>query len=218
MYHIAASKRYFPKLVEIEKPTLAVYIYYNSIHKQNLLLKRHMLYHMGARNFECHMCGNKFFQMEHLKRHLQSIHNLTPAEINSLNLSSSAGSEQQPSEKRSHQKAATSIKEKTAKSSTDMPPISTSSMTKVISKCAYKCPKCEQTCSKLFILNQHIINKHSKELVNVMSSGTTVKAVPPAAKTNEFGENSRIDEDETSEDDEDDDDEDESDVEVHNSS
>jgi DNA-directed RNA polymerase subunit RPC12/RpoP len=34
-----------------------------------------MLYHMGARNFECNQCGNKFFQMEHLKRHLQSIHN-----------------------------------------------------------------------------------------------------------------------------------------------
>ena len=34
-----------------------------------------MLYHMGARNFECKECGNKFFQMEHLKRHLQSIHN-----------------------------------------------------------------------------------------------------------------------------------------------
>ena len=35
-----------------------------------------MLYHTGARNFECKICGNKFFQMEHLKRHMQSIHNI----------------------------------------------------------------------------------------------------------------------------------------------
>ena len=35
-----------------------------------------MLYHTGARNFECKICGNKFFQMEHLKRHMQSIHNV----------------------------------------------------------------------------------------------------------------------------------------------
>ena len=32
---------------------------------------------MGARNFECKICGNKFFQMEHLKRHMLSIHNVT---------------------------------------------------------------------------------------------------------------------------------------------
>jgi hypothetical protein len=53
-----------------------------------------MLYHLGARNFECKECGNKFFQMEHLKRHMQSIHNTIieskPATDNASTKSSSA--------------------------------------------------------------------------------------------------------------------------------
>jgi hypothetical protein len=46
-----------------------------------------MLYHMGARNFECKECGNKFFQMEHLKRHMQSIHNTVVEAKSSTNTS-----------------------------------------------------------------------------------------------------------------------------------
>jgi hypothetical protein len=44
-----------------------------------------MLYHMGARNFECKICGNKFFQMEHLKRHMHSIHNVTNIDSTNTN-------------------------------------------------------------------------------------------------------------------------------------
>jgi hypothetical protein len=35
-----------------------------------------MLYHSGSRNFTCDTCGNKFYQLEHLKRHLSSLHNI----------------------------------------------------------------------------------------------------------------------------------------------
>jgi hypothetical protein len=47
-----------------------------------------MLYHTGARNFECKICGNKFFQMEHLKRHMQSIHNVISCDSTNTTTSS----------------------------------------------------------------------------------------------------------------------------------
>ena len=40
-----------------------------------------MLYHQGQRNYECPKCSNKFYQMEHLKRHLTSIHKLNIPQI-----------------------------------------------------------------------------------------------------------------------------------------
>lgn len=40
-----------------------------------------MLYHQGQRNYECPKCNNKFYQMEHLKRHLTSIHKLNIPQI-----------------------------------------------------------------------------------------------------------------------------------------
>lgn len=175
-----------------------------------------MLYHIGARNFECHMCGNKFYQMEHLKRHLLSIHNLTQSELASLNLTSSSNaptnsplatsSTNEPSatstttttspiakrtakSRSSTTKEASSTKtlnsdlsteeqQKVSQASeeiekTPQPPQPQPSSCKVMSKCIYKCPKCEEyTFGKLLALNQHIINKHSKELVHFMSAGT----------------------------------------------
>lgn len=176
-----------------------------------------MLYHMGTRNFECYICGNKFFQMEHLKRHLQSIHNLTPNEISNLNLSSSnstTNSEQnntQIGQKVNNQEE----KEKIYQENLPKSDITTNQIFKVITKCTYKCPKCEQyMSSKLINVNQHIINKHSKELVHFMTNDLSSDRGISWQKTNNFTEETTEKEETSEEEDEDDDDIDESEEEI----
>ncbi|CAF0707513.1 unnamed protein product [Brachionus calyciflorus] len=113
-------------------------------------LKRHMLYHMGARNFECTICGNKFFQMEHLKRHMQSIHNSSIA-----NLSTKA---KKAEESEKNPLASTISNVQTNQQITQ-------SYT-VLTKCLYKCQKCSFNSEELFDLNQHIIKEHTQKTLN----------------------------------------------------
>lgn len=127
-----------------------------------------MLYHSGARNYTCDLCGNKFFQMEHLKRHMQSIHSITTP--NNTNQTQTA------------KQLTTKPKSKTSKSSklveklqsqqeqtiiqSDSTPLSQENEIKtseriVNSICMYKCQQCDYSTKKLFSLNEHLIEKHS---------------------------------------------------------
>ena len=144
-----------------------------------------MLYHTGARNFECKICGNKFFQMEHLKRHMQSIHNIndaTGSTVTSLNM---------PQPQKCKKSTSKSLKQdqkddlaQTGNSDGNLvlndsnisnhPNIyqtsepsaqatcqeSVQECYKITSKCMYKCQKCEFSTNKLFTLNDHVISKH----------------------------------------------------------
>lgn len=170
--------------------------------------------------------------MEHLKRHMQSIHNASQSELNSLYASNTED------EKRSKKiSQLIEFKQVVANDSgTDVvlpdshntqyqhhqqqqpnnfidntTPISF----KVISKCMYKCQKCEHFTTKLFTLNQHVINKHSKELVNFMSHDSE-RITHDSGLDEKFSymcEKNKDQEDEESED-EDDEDEVDSDEEV----
>lgn len=223
-----------------------------------------MLYHAGARNFECKVCGNKFFQMEHLKRHMQSIHNSCAAELNTL---TAKPSESKPDSNLSNKKINKIIELK--QKSIDEPPndetnlplidnvdddkptmaddtVLSTNLTypnddeqtgakinnncvnqidqsqtyhKVISKCLYKCQKCDYSSTKLFNLNQHVINKHSKELVNFMAldcDKRLTKSLPDnrdlnSVKSSLLRNESHQDDDEDDEEDDDDDEEDDDD-------
>ncbi|CAF3567937.1 unnamed protein product [Rotaria sp. Silwood1] len=107
-------------------------------------LKRHMLYHQGQRNYECPKCNNKFYQMEHLKRHLTSIHKLNIPQIGRGNRL--FGSD-------------------LLKRNSDMPNIPPPHGTvpqcyKVISKCVFTCQKCPFSTTKLYHLNEHVKSEH----------------------------------------------------------
>ena len=146
-----------------------------------------MLYHTGARNYECKLCGNRFFQMEHLKRHMQSIHNVTtydssnsltsPTPTKPRKLSSKTSKE--PKEKK------TIVEINCNNSNENIPLVDTDTLNanysaqnglnhnsdlesnqegsdcyKITSKCMFKCQKCEFSTNKLFTLNDHVISKH----------------------------------------------------------
>ncbi|CAF2771535.1 unnamed protein product [Rotaria sp. Silwood2] len=107
-------------------------------------LKRHMLYHQGQRNYECPKCNNKFYQMEHLKRHLTSIHKLNIPQIGRGNRLFSSD---------------------ILKRNSDMPHIPPPHGTvpqcyKVISKCVFTCQKCPFSTTKLYHLNEHVKSEH----------------------------------------------------------
>ena len=110
-------------------------------------LKRHMLYHSGARNYSCDLCGNKFFQMEHLKRHMQSIHNIV-------------------SPTNSPQTSTKVPKTKTKKMESNQDKLISTEQAarqsyKVTSRCMYKCQQCDYSTVKIYSLNDHINDKHS---------------------------------------------------------
>ena len=138
-----------------------------------------MLYHSGARNFECSICSNKFFQMEHLKRHMQSIHH---QELNHIQQQVPMNTE--PKSK-SRPMSYQYITNDTVKSSpANITPNSIYSNTenqnfqqentcqspsnhassslcyKVTSKCTYKCHRCEFSTAKIYALNEHMIGEH----------------------------------------------------------
>jgi hypothetical protein len=133
-----------------------------------------MLYHMGERNYECTLCGNKFFQMEHLKRHMQSIHNSSvslPSTSNneSTRLSSrkkhrsisdelSLQNKQELAAGKQHKPADLLIAEHEQQSY------------KVTSKCVYKCPRCDFSCTQLYQLNKHAQHGNHSACVKPNSS------------------------------------------------
>jgi hypothetical protein len=125
-----------------------------------------MLYHSGARNYGCELCGNKFFQMEHLKRHMQSIHNVTtPPSNTQLNLSTKTTSKNTTKKKTTNNKTEIQTKSilETTTTTTNNTSLKIQEKTyKVTSKCVYKCQQCDDySTSKIYALNEHIISKHS---------------------------------------------------------
>jgi hypothetical protein len=128
-----------------------------------------MLYHSGSRNYECLICGNKFFQMEHLKRHMHSIHqqevqtgsssNMSPT--NSLSTSSTNTPAESPVKPRTR-----CLTRQMQDTSTRQVEISQNLQQhqqqcyKVTSKCMYKCQQCDYTTMKLYTLNEHVIYEH----------------------------------------------------------
>lgn len=146
-------------------------------------LKRHMLYHTGARNFSCELCGNKFFQMEHLKRHMQSIHNITSQTTSSSSsvqkvYSQKSTTNKKPKKTYDLQKLVddgfirqgptitTIINEEDASSY-----LSDRLCLRISSRCMYKCQQCEFSTVKLYNLNEHVFKRHLKNHdTNQMSS------------------------------------------------
>lgn len=138
-----------------------------------LLKKRHMLYHSGARNYACDMCGNKFFQMEHLKRHMQSIHNVITNTSSSSNQTQT--SKQQTTKSKSKPaKTTEQLEQQTPLQPLPLPPSRASQPSqeiqeqeqkspecKVTSRCMYKCQQCDYSTRNLYSLNEHLIEKHS---------------------------------------------------------
>jgi hypothetical protein len=135
-------------------------------------LKRHMLYHSGSRNYECLTCGNKFFQMEHLKRHMHSIHQqelLTGPTANMSPISTSASASSTPTDspvKASRTRSMTRQTQEPSGHHTRQVEIShhiqqpQQQCYKVTSKCMYKCQQCDYTTMKLYTLNEHVIYEH----------------------------------------------------------
>ncbi|CAM4741932.1 unnamed protein product [Rotaria magnacalcarata] len=107
-------------------------------------LKRHMLYHQGQRNYECPKCNNKFYQMEHLKRHLTSIHKLNIPQIG-----------------RGNRLFSSDILKRHSDMPNMPPPHGTVPQCyKVISKCVFTCQKCPFSTTKLYHLNEHVKSEH----------------------------------------------------------
>lgn len=134
-----------------------------------------MLYHTGARNYSCELCGNKFFQSEHLKRHMQSIHNIASPVIPTQSI------QYNPVEHRAANKPMSSKKQRAGSYPKKLPssgiarqgPVLTTisneiesdtgtSCFKVSSRCMYKCHQCDFVTASLFTLNQHVTGKHSR--------------------------------------------------------
>ena len=146
--------------------------------------KRHMLYHTGARNFQCDLCVNKFFQMEHLKRHMQSIHNIT---------SVSNSNSQSNSSKTMKRKKLQGTLQLQKPNPTDLinanpqinPGINLNcsdtnvqeKCLKVTSNCIYKCKDCEFSNVELYKLNEHIIRNHSSLVSSDLASFVESKDV-----------------------------------------
>ena len=151
-------------------------------------LKRHMLYHSGARNYECSICGNKFYQMEHLKRHLQSIHHqdMQPSTSSSTTMTNIQHQQHHDGGKRSRSLPRQYLNN----NNNTIKPVEISSNNiqqqqqvitstqqqqqqqcyKVTSKCMYKCHQCDYSTIKLFSLNEHVINIHLNNNNNTNSS------------------------------------------------
>ncbi|CAF3125580.1 unnamed protein product [Rotaria socialis] len=107
-------------------------------------LKRHMLYHQGQRNYECPKCNNKFYQMEHLKRHLTSIHKLNIPQIG-----------------RGNRLFGSDLLKRNSDMPNMPPPHGTVPQCyKVISKCVFTCQKCPFSTTKLYHLNEHVKSEH----------------------------------------------------------
>ncbi len=144
-------------------------------------VKRHMLYHTGARNYSCELCNNKFFQMEHLKRHMQSIHNIvspaTPANlvqyppdnkpktvkqsVNNKKQRAGPYSKKTPGFARQGPVLTTIANEEDTANSINSYQTEHHCF-KVSSRCMYKCHQCEFVSVNLYTLNQHLLSKHSR--------------------------------------------------------
>ena len=111
-----------------------------------------MLYHTGARNYACELCGNKFFQMEHLKRHMQSIHNF----ISSSNQSTSSNFSSKLEKKL---KRKIIYEEKSETPTIDL--AKQSDQTNTVTKCDFNCRQCDFSSVKMISLNEHIMSKHA---------------------------------------------------------
>jgi hypothetical protein len=141
-----------------------------------------MLYHTGARNFQCKMCGNKFFQMEHLKRHMQSIHNvIVPSQTQangkipkklsfykhnpsndflkqcSINTTSENSTAESSANSSTEENTQDQLLYSSNPSHSD---VQSQSSYKIDVKCLYKCNQCEFEIANLFSLNQHVKNVH----------------------------------------------------------
>lgn len=155
-------------------------------------LKRHMLYHTGARNFECKICGNKFFQMEHLKRHMQSIHNVLANQTSSSTKKCSSKKNSVKLVESSAHLTATDnnnslMQAESPQSPRDNLEQPVQECYKVTSKCIYKCQQCEFSTVKLFTLNDHVINKHyqNKDEARAQNGNETVNEMEDDDDENE---------------------------------
>lgn len=139
-----------------------------------------MLYHTGARNYSCELCGNKFFQMEHLKRHMQSIHNIiipsttpvtNPSQPKVKKASKQATSKVNRQKQRniSYLKNLDNFQESMPRQGPVITTISTETYQaqqclRVTSRCMHKCQQCEFVSINLLKLNEHTIQRHSVKL------------------------------------------------------
>ena len=122
-----------------------------------------MLYHSGARNYSCELCGNKFFQMEHLKRHMHSIHYIAAPTVSPDSNAKRAVKKQlkaaafNPANKPKQRNLTLSKKvplnEQTKQSQ---------QFFKITSRCMYKCQQCDFSTVKLYNLNEHAIKSHAR--------------------------------------------------------
>ncbi len=141
-----------------------------------------MLYHTGARNYSCELCGNKFFQMEHLKRHMLSIHNIittffTPTAVSTLPVERIKRLPKS-NQKANKQKRGSSQSEKldschdqlfsqgSVVTTISIEADSSSGYNqlqyfKIISRCMFKCMLCEFSSPKLLKLNEHFLDNHT---------------------------------------------------------
>lgn len=123
-----------------------------------------MLYHMGARNYECKMCGNKFFQMEHLKRHMQSIHNVTG--LSSLNKNKTKEFDNEKATEESYLKIVPTEEKIDNIAIEPKKKITAEVFSESLTKCIYKCQKCQFNSENLYLLNEHNLNQHSNNYQN----------------------------------------------------
>ena len=123
-----------------------------------------MLYHSGARNYSCELCGNKFFQMEHLKRHMHSIHFIAAVPTvlpdnnskrsNKKQLKASSLNPAIKPRPRNPLSKKVPLNEQTKQSQQSF---------KITSRCMYKCQQCDFSTLKLYNLNEHAIKSHSRQ-------------------------------------------------------
>jgi hypothetical protein len=148
-----------------------------------------MLYHMGARNFECKECGNKFYQMEHLKRHMQSIHNI---QLETGNVNNNENQSQTRRNKRSKSKLTNNKNTNNDQESPSMFNNKNNCMNQELkteeiepkeqnsdpsSKSLYKCLHCEYVNANLFNLNQHILREHALKNIELLNSFDDIQIV-----------------------------------------
>lgn len=115
---------------------------------------------MGARNFECKQCGNKFFQMEHLKRHLQSIHN-TYLDTSSSTVAKTPSDAKNDKTEELKDENPIGEAEEVSKSQREEVEETVEMTSESVQDTEYKCLNCSSfTTRDLFSLNQHSIREH----------------------------------------------------------
>ena len=161
-----------------------------------------MLYHTGARNYSCELCGNKFFQMEHLKRHMQSIHDVVaqPSSTSSQHTSNNTKQKIKGGNK-SKQKNTSNPKKPIYDGLVRQGPVVTTIANdhlstnytsqnqcfRITSRCMYKCQHCEFSTVKLYNLNEHVLNKHARHL-NLNNQINTDSFLSDELEMNEYDE------------------------------